>query len=213
MRHSVRGSKGSKMVAGTLAVGVGVWWVIASGPGAQAQEPKPSAVKPSMSKPAAGGAAARGKYLVTHVADCGGCHTPAKIGPNGPEPDETRMLSGVPASAKVASAPAPNETWAGYFSLAGAFGGPWGVSYPANLTPDKETGLGAWTEQQFIDTLRTGRHQGRGREILPPMPWRAFRNMTDGDLKAIFAYLRTIPPVSNKVPDPVIAGAPAPPKK
>ena len=83
------------------------------------------------------------------------------------------------------------------------------MSYTANLTPDPETGLGQWTEQQFVDTIRTGRHQGRGREILPPMPWPAFRNLNDADLKAIFAFLRTIPPMKNKVPDPVIAAPPA----
>ena len=91
-----------------------------------------------------------------------------------------------------------------------AFAGPWGVSYAANLTPDRETGLGKWTARTFIDTIRTGRHQGRGREILPPMPWKAFKNLTESDLKAVFAYLQTIPAINNKVPDPVIA---APPKK
>ena len=78
-----------------------------------------------------------------------------------------------------------------------------------NLTPDPETGLGKWTEQQFVDTIRTGRQQGRGREILPPMPWQAIKNLNDADLKAIFAYLRTIAAINNKVPDPIIA---APPK-
>lgn len=200
MRLSVR----SAFTIVTAALAIGVSFASAQGQADGAQPAKASA-----SKPAAGAAAARGKYLVTNVADCGGCHTPLKMGANGPEPDETRMLSGVPASGKAPS-PTPSGPWVGFFTLDGAFGGPWGVSYPANLTPDKETGLGSWTEQQFIDTIRTGRHQGRGREILPPMPWKAFRNMTDGDLKAIFAYLRTIPAVTNKVPDPIIA---APPKK
>jgi hypothetical protein len=73
-----------------------------------------------------------------------------------------------------------------------------------NLTPDKETGrLQEFTEQQFIQTLRTGRHRGQGREILPPMPWRFIGQMTDDDLKAVFAYLRQIPAVKNKVPDPL----------
>jgi hypothetical protein len=91
-----------------------------------------------------------------------------------------------------------------------AWSGPWGTSFTANLTPDPETGSGQWTEQQFVDTIRSGRHLGRGREILPPMPWPAIRNMTDADLKAIFAYLRTIPAIKNRVPDPLPpAGAPA----
>jgi hypothetical protein len=87
------------------------------------------------------------------------------------------------------------------------------VSYSANLTPDPETGvLRDFTEQQFIQTMRTGKHLGQGRPILPPMPWPNVGKMTDEDLKAVWAYLRQIPPVKNKVPDPLIApppGAPA----
>jgi hypothetical protein len=84
-----------------------------------------------------------------------------------------------------------------------AFAGPWGVSFAANLTPDNNTGIGIWPEELFIKTLRTGRHWGTSRPILPPMPWTAFRNMTDDDLKAVYAYLRTIKPVTNHVPAPV----------
>src|SRR5262249_31033491 len=83
-----------------------------------------------------------------------------------------------------------------------AWSGPWGISYTANLTPDRETGLGAWTEQNFIDTMRTGRHMGRGRPILPPMPWEGVAKLTDQDLKAVFAYLRAIPAVKNRGPRP-----------
>jgi mono/diheme cytochrome c family protein len=170
-----------------------------------AAQDKPAAT----TKPAAGGSAVvRGKYLVT-VIGCGECHTPLKMGANGPEFDEARMLSGHPGSLKLPPPPTPVGAWAGFFPMEGAaFAGPWGISYPANLTSDKETGLGTWTEQQFMDTIRTGRHQGRGRELLPPMPWKAFRNLTDADLRAVFAYLRSIPAVSNKVPDPVIPAAP-----
>jgi hypothetical protein len=120
------------------------------------------------------------------------------------------MLSGHPASMQLPPPPAPNGPWIG--SVAATFtawSGPWGISYTANLTPHKETGLGLWTEQQFMDAIRTGRHQGRGREILPPMPWPAYKNLNDADMKAVFAYLRTIPPIDNKVPDPVIAPPPA----
>ena len=78
------------------------------------------------------------------------------------------------------------------------------MSFSANLTPDAETGrLRDFTEQQFVQTLRTGRHQGQGRQILPPMPWPFIAQMIDDDLKAIFAYLRQIPAVKNKVPDPL----------
>ncbi len=89
-----------------------------------------------------------------------------------------------------------------------AFSGPWGVSYAANLTPDQNTGLGIWTEDMFVNALRTGRHMGTSREILPPMPWPAFRNASDDDLKSIYAYLRSIKPIVNHVPDPQIAAAP-----
>ena len=76
------------------------------------------------------------------------------------------------------------------------------MSFTANLTPDRETGLGKWTARTFIDTIRTGRHLGRGREVLPPMPIMVYRNFTDEDLTAIFTYLQTLPPVKNKVPEP-----------
>jgi hypothetical protein len=72
-----------------------------------------------------------------------------------------------------------------------AFSGPWGVSFAANLTPDDNTGLGIWTEDMFMKTLRTGRHMGVSREILPPMPWFNYGKMTDEDLKAVYAFLRT----------------------
>ncbi len=151
----------------------------------------------------AGDAAKRGEYIVKGMG-CGDCHTPYKMGANGPEPDLTRMLSGHPAEMNLPPAPPPSGPWmASVAATMTAWAGPWGVSYTANLTPDPETGLGRWTEQQFVDTLRSGRHLGRGREILPPMPWPAIRNMTDDDLKAIFAYLRTIPVVTNRVPDPL----------
>jgi hypothetical protein len=84
-----------------------------------------------------------------------------------------------------------------------AWAGPWGVSFTANLTPDIETGLGRWAEADIIRTIRTGRHMGRARSVLPPMTIAVYNNFTDRDLQAIYAYLRTIPPVRNKVPDPV----------
>jgi hypothetical protein len=83
-----------------------------------------------------------------------------------------------------------------------AWAGPWGTSYTANLTPDDATGLGTWTEQNFIDTIRNGRHMGAGRPLLPPMPAATLAQMTDDDLKSMFAYLRSIPAIENKVPAP-----------
>ena len=79
------------------------------------------------------------------------------------------------------------------------------MSFPANLTPDSATGLGSWTEETFIRTLRTGKHLGEpnGRNILPPMPWFNLKKLKDEDLSSIFAYLRSLPPVSNKVRAPL----------
>lgn len=146
----------------------------------------------------------RGRYLMSTSA-CMDCHTPWKLGDKGPEPDITRLYSGHPEQLQMPPAPAlPEGPWvmtAGATNTAWA--GPWGVSFTANLTPDIETGLGRWTEADFIRTIRTGRHLGRGREVLPPMPIAVYNHFTDRDLKAIFAYLRTIPPIRNKVPEPV----------
>jgi mono/diheme cytochrome c family protein len=151
----------------------------------------------------------RGEYLVT-VGGCNDCHTPLKMGPNGPEPDMSRMLSGHPESFPV-SEPAKNssEQWMMTSNATGtAYSGPWGVSFTANLTPDENTGLGIWTEDMFIKALRTGRHMGASRQILPPMPWANYGKMNDDDLKAVYAYLRTIPAVHNRVPDPLPPAAP-----
>ena len=153
---------------------------------------------------AAGTQVKRGEYLVT-IGLCHDCHTPLVTGPDGPAPDMTRALSGHPQDIAVKSPAAVAEPWAGAMSpTLTAWSGPWGVSFSANLTPDPETGvLRDFTEEQFIQTLRTGRHQGQGRPILPPMPWPFIGKMTDDDLKAVFAYLRQVRAVKNKVPDPI----------
>jgi mono/diheme cytochrome c family protein len=149
-------------------------------------------------------AIARGKYLVT-FGSCHDCHTPFKMGPKGPGPDMSRALSGHPAELGVPPPPPKLEgPWAAAFTHTNtAWAGPWGISFTANLTPDKETGLGNWTEEQFILALRTGRHEGRGRPIKPPMPWPFVGSLNDDDLKAIFAYLQSLPPIRNKVPAPI----------
>jgi hypothetical protein len=86
-----------------------------------------------------------------------------------------------------------------------AWAGPWGVSFAINLTPDKATGIGEWSESNFIQMARTGKHQGQpnGRDVLPPMPWFNMKDLTDADLKAMWAYLRSLPPVKNQVPLPI----------
>jgi len=146
---------------------------------------------------------ARGKYLVAAMG-CGDCHTPMKMGDKGPEPDMARMLSGHPDFMKLPPAPAPQGIWGISAAMTmTAWSGPWGTSFTANLTPDAETGLGKWTEDNFVQTIRNGRHMGVGRPILPPMPIPAFMNFSDDDLKSIFAYLKTVPAVKNRVPAPL----------
>jgi mono/diheme cytochrome c family protein len=148
-------------------------------------------------------AVTRGKYLVT-IVGCNDCHTPKKMGPHGPEPDVTRLLSGHPESDKMPPPPNGGEAWP--IAVAPdltAWSGPWGESFAANLTPDRNTGLGIWTEDMFVKAIRTGKHMGTSRAILPPMPWQELAQMSDADLKAIYAYLRTLKPVANHVPDPV----------
>ena len=115
-----------------------------------------------------------------------------------------RALSGHPASLDMPTAPQlPAGPWAVTVSATNtAWAGPWGVSFTANLTPDRETGLGTWTRQNFIDTIRNARHMGAGRPLLPPMPAPVYANLTDEDLGAVYAYLRTIPAIPNKVPSP-----------
>jgi len=145
----------------------------------------------------------RGEYLVT-VAGCNDCHTPLKMGRQGPEPDLARQFSGHPSAMKLPPAPRPSGPWEvmGTPTLS-AWSGPWGTSFAANLTSDKQTGIGNWTEQQFVDTLRRGRHLGVGRRLLPPMPWMWIGKATDEDLQSIFAYLKTTRPIRNRVPDPM----------
>jgi cytochrome c553 len=135
----------------------------------------------------------RGEYLVT-IAGCHDCHSP-KMDSEG-TPDGRRPLSGRPVTT------APPLQAAGEIRASldfTAFAGPWGNSYAANLTPDAETGIGIrYTEAAFITTIRTGK-KPEGEPLLPPMPWPVYRNMTDDDLKAVYAYLTTLKPVRNFV--------------
>jgi hypothetical protein len=147
---------------------------------------------------------ARGKYLVS-IMGCHDCHTPLKLGPRGPEPDMDRALTGHPEQLTMPPAPElPPGPWAMVGAATStAFAGPWGVSFTANLTPDPETGLGSWTEEMFVATMKTGRHQGKGRPVLPPMPVQVIRNLTASDFTDLFAYLQSLKPVHNRVPAPI----------
>jgi hypothetical protein len=152
---------------------------------------------------------ARGHLLVS-IGGCNDCHTPMKFDSEigMPVPDMTRMLSGHPEGA-----PEPSSALSGHDNAAigptfTAFKLPFGTVFTANLTPDAVTGLGNWTEDMFVRAVRTGRHMGgSGRPILPPMPWQNLAAQSDDDLKAIFAYLRSIPAVRNDVPAPKVPDA------
>ncbi len=143
-----------------------------------------------------------GEHLVT-IADCNACHTPKKMTDQGPVPDASLLLSGHPAQMPRIDIDRKEIESKGLVVAMDLteWVGPWGVSFAANLTPDA-TGLGSWTEEQFFIAIRQGKFKGLpdSRSLLPPMPWDMYRNMTDGELKAIFAYLKSIKPISNIVP-------------
>lgn len=139
---------------------------------------------------------ARGAYLAT-TAGCNDCHSP-KAKPGSMEPDPTRMLAGRPATTPAPARSANPGEVAASGDLT-AWYGPWGVSYAANLTPHPVTGLGRrYNEAKFIAAMRSGK-KPEGEPLLPPMPWENYARMTDADLKAIWAYLQTLPPIDNNV--------------
>lgn len=85
-----------------------------------------------------------------------------------------------------------------------AYVGTWGgVTCSQNLTPVENTGAGLWTEKMFRSAMRTGKHMGMGRPIMPPMPWPGAGGLSGEDLAAVFAYLKSIPPIKNAVPGPL----------
>jgi hypothetical protein len=147
----------------------------------------------------------RGEYLVKTIG-CADCHTAKHFDPKagGPVPVPGKFLAGHLSSDPSPSIP-PGPTDAAVFGMGLTSARlPFGTVYAANLTPDA-TGLGGWTEEMFVKALRTGRHMGgTGRPILPPMPWSNFAQLTDNDLRSIWAYLRTIPPVRNEVPETTV---------
>jgi hypothetical protein len=185
-----------RFATAALTTGAIVLGTLIANAGAQAQTGR--ALDPSRSPVELGG------YLVSTMG-CHDCHTPWKLGPKGPEPDMTRALTGHPQDLVMPPAPVlPPGPWVMTAAATNtAWAGPWGVSFTANLTPDKETGLGDWTEEQFIATMRTGKHQGKGRPVLPPMPWSVYGNLTDPEIKALWAYLQSLAPVKNRVPQPI----------
>jgi len=147
----------------------------------------------------------KGEYLVT-IGGCNDCHTPKIFTETGMKLDTERLLSGHPSELIIPEIP-KNVLQSGNWVLMNphltAAVGPWGISFAANLTPDEQTGIGLWKESNFVAALKSGKHMGAGRPILPPMPWENMALATDDDLKAIFAYLTSIPPVKNRVPQPI----------
>lgn len=187
-----------------LAFGVGAACSLSAQPQAS---PAPVALKPVRAgqappNPYSAKVVARGKLLVLS-SGCNDCHTPWHFDPElgVPAPDWSRMLSGHPEGA-----PDPQgEVGPGDIGLIGptftSFKLPFGITYSQNLTPDIDTGTGSWTEKMFVDVFRKGRHLGgNGRPVYPPMPWDFIRYRSDADLKAMFAYLRSVPPLRNLVP-------------
>jgi len=125
----------------------------------------------------------RGYYLV-RIMDCTGCHTPGALTGR---PDTDRLLAGSDVG----------------------FGTPAGILYPPNLTPDPETGLGRWTDAQIARAIRQGVRPD-GRALVPVMPWPSYSALTETDVAAVVAYLRTLRPVRNQAPPNTPPGQPAP---
>lgn len=146
----------------------------------------------------------RGSYLVSAIG-CDDCHTPKKFGPNGMEFDMEKRFAGHLANSPLGK-PDLSVVKEGYMLFAldiTSAAGPWGQSYAANISSDA-TGIGNWTEEQFFTAIREGKYKGlkEGRSLLPPMPWFVYKNFSDEDLKAIFAFLKSTKPINNLVPGP-----------
>jgi cytochrome c553 len=156
-----------------------------------------------------------GEHLVT-IGGCNDCHTPKKMGPNGPEDDMSRMLSGHPAQQPGPAFDQKESAKKGLIATQTftAWMGPWGITYAANLTSDS-TGIGNWTEAQFLKALKEKKWMGLDgtRPLMPPMSEMPATKMSDDELKAIFAYLKTTPPIKNVQPAAVLLPPPPPPAK
>ncbi len=147
----------------------------------------------------------RGEYLVK-ITGCNDCHSAKRMGAQGPEVIPETMLAGYPADRPIRKFgdPSIKQGFSMFYPDLTAAAGPWGVSFAGNLTPD-ETGIGNWTEDQFKKALTQGKYKGidGGRMLLPPMPWVNYTTMVDTDVSAIYAYLKSIKPVKNLVPQPI----------
>lgn len=157
------------------------------------------------SQPASEELRQRGEYLVNTIG-CHDCHSPKQMGPQGPEIIPELMLSGYPSDRpypKIDRSALP-EGWVLFTPDLTSAMGPWGVSFAANITSDA-SGIGAWSEEQFRKAIREGKFKGLDgtRPLLPPMPWFNFAKLTDEDIRAIYTYLKSTPPVRNVPPNAI----------
>ncbi|MCM4167179.1 Cytochrome c-552 [Arenibacter antarcticus] len=146
----------------------------------------------------------RGEYLVNSIG-CADCHSPKRMGPQGPEIIPELHLSGFPQNGQV---PPINTSvlkngWVLFASDLTTSIGPWGQSFSANITSDP-SGIGNWSEENFMRAIREGKYKGleNSRNILPPMPWEVYKNLNDEDIKSLYYFLKTTTPVNNIVPAP-----------
>jgi uncharacterized membrane protein len=144
----------------------------------------------------------RGEYLVS-IAGCDDCHTPKKMGPMGPEPDMEKRLSGYRQNVPLPKVDTNviKQGWALVNMEQTGWAGPWGASFTSNITSD-ETGIGTWTYEQFKKAFTQGKWKGidNSRPLMPPMPWQQYSKMTEEDVQAIFAFLKSTKPVNNVEP-------------
>jgi len=145
----------------------------------------------------------RGEYLVG-IMGCNDCHSSKSMGPMGPVIDSTTKLGGFLSSKPIPKVSKSAGQWVLFAPDLTAAVGPWGMSFAANISSD-DTGIGTWSEEQFISVMRKGKYKGMpgSRNLLPPMPWQAFGAVADDDLHAIFTYLKSTKPVKNVVPEPI----------
>ncbi|HMP91333.1 MAG TPA: c-type cytochrome [Phnomibacter sp.] len=162
-------------------------------------------VNPADSAQQATNAIEQGRHLVA-IMGCNDCHSPKRMGPNGPEVIPELLLSGYPADRPIVKMDSKliKEGFGMFYPDLTAGAGPWGMSFAGNLTPDG-SGIGNWTEAQFKKALTEGKYKGLdgGRALLPPMPWPNYKELTNEEVHAIFSYLKSIKPVNNVVPSPI----------
>lgn len=138
------------------------------------------AAAPAAAQQAGSGPNARGEYLA-RIMDCGGCHTGGAL--TG-QPDPRLHLAGSQVGFAIPEL---------------------GVFYPPNLTPDRETGIGGWSEADIMRAVRAGVRPD-GRVLAPAMPWHAYAALNEADVRALARYLRSLPPVRNATPRMTGAG-------